>query len=190
MLRKVAILIVASLMIGVVAAQESEQKVLHIAENDFGKVWANITLTIQRGAEPYLPMVIAVQNKSSKNVTVSRESIWLTDLEGIVYVMPTVKELRKNYNKVGIDYRMISYGGIPWEGWYRNRRLAQSNFFPNLQASRGNTTIDHITLRKGHAMVDLLYFERPRGLAFNRPFFLDVHPKGWEIPIRLRLVLS
>ena len=101
------------LMISIVAAQESEQKVLHIAENDSGKVWANLTLTVQRGSEPYLPIVVAVQNKSSKNVVVTRESLWLTDLEGIVYFMPTVRELRQNYNKVGLDYVSCSPYRVP-----------------------------------------------------------------------------
>jgi hypothetical protein len=38
-------------------------------------------------------------------------------------------------------------------------------------------------------MVNLLYFERPRNLQAGRPFFLAVHPEGWEIPIRIRLVI-
>ena len=60
-----------------------------------------------------------------------------------------------------------------------------------LRASSGNTTMDRVTLRQRHAMADLFYFERPRNLSLNRPFFLDIHPKkGWEIPIRLRIVLN
>jgi hypothetical protein len=89
-----------------------------------------------------------------------------------------------------MDYRMVSYAGIPWENWRWNRRLESSSFFPNLRSSRGNTVRDRVTLRHRHAMVDLLYFERPRNLELGRPFFLVVHPKGWEVPIRIRLVIS
>ena len=189
MFRPITLLVAIGLSFGAVVAQEPAQKILFIAENDFGKVWANLSLTHQRVTEPYIAMVVAVQNISSKQATITRDRIWLTDLEGLVYSMPSVKELRKNYSKIGMDYRMVSFGGIPWEGWSWNRRLAQANFFPDLRATRGNTTKDHITLRKSHAMVDLLYFERPRGLSIDRPFFLEVHPKGWEEPIRVRLVL-
>jgi len=171
-------------------AQESEPvQVLFIAENEAGKVWVNTTLTLQRTSEPYLPMVVAVQNLQQKNINLDRTSIWLSDLDGVIYVMPKVKEFRKNYKKSNIDYRMVSYGGIPWEGWRWNRRLEPANFFPDLRASSGNTTRDRITLRKRHAIVNLLYFERPRNLQPGKPFFLVVHAEGWEAPIRLRLIL-
>ena len=192
MLRFLGILCAVAVAVGSVLAQESERtQVLFIAENDFGKVWVNTSLTLQRTNEPYLPMVVAVENLGVKSITLDRSSFWLTDLDGIVYVMPSVKEQRKNYAKTVIDYRMVSYAGIPWEGWRWNRKLEPANFFPNLRASSGNTTRDRMTLRQRHAIVDLLYFERPRNLSLNRPFFLDIHPKkGWEIPIRLRIVLN
>jgi hypothetical protein len=188
-------LLIATCIVGLavvaVWAQEAEPlQILFIAENELGKVWVNTSLTLQRTSEPYLPMVVAVQNLQQKNADLDRSSIWLADLEGIIYVMPTVKEFRKNYKKSNIDYRMVSYSGIPWEGWRWNRRLEPANFFPDLRATRGNTTRDRITLRKKHAIVNLLYFERPRNLQPDRPFFLVVHAEGWEAPIRLRLVLS
>ena len=192
MLRFFGFLCAVGVAVASVLAQEpSPTQILFIAENDFGKVWANTSLTIQRRSEAYLPIVVAVENKGTKPVTLDRSSFWLTDLDEIVYVMPTVKEQRKNYDKTVMDYRMISYAGIPWEGWRWNRRLELANFFPNLQARAGNTIMDRVTLRNRHAMVDLLYFERPRDMDLNRPFFLEIHAKkGWEIPIRLRIVLN
>ncbi len=192
MIRIFAVVCAVGVTVGAVLAQKpAPTQILFIVENDFGKVWANTSLTLQRTNEPYLPIAVAVENKGVKSVSLDRSSFFLTDLDGIVYVMPTVKEQRKNYSKTVIDYRMVSYAGIPWEGWRWNRRLEDANFFPNLRASSGNTTKDRVTLRQRHAMVDLLYFERPRNLSMNRPFFLDIHPKkGWEIPIRLRIVLN
>jgi len=192
MIRIFAVVCAVGVTVGAVLAQKpAPTQILFIVENDFGKVWANTSLTLQRTNEPYLPIVVAVENLSVKPVTFDRSSFFLTDLDGIVYVMPTVKEQRKNYSKTVIDYRMVSYAGIPWEGWRWNRRLEDANFFPNLRASSGNTTKDRVTLRQRHAMADLLYFERPRNLSLNRPFFLDIHPKkGWEVPIRLRIVLK
>jgi hypothetical protein len=184
-------IVLAGVVSRVVAQDEREpQRVLFIAENDAGKVWANLTLTIQRTGEPYLPIVVAVENYSEKSVTLGRGSFWLNDLDDIIYVLPTIKEIRKNYEKSVMDSRMVSYAGIPWEGWRWNRRLESSNFFPDLRSTRGNTVMDRVTLRQRHAMVDLLYFERPRNMEIGKPFFLNVHPKGWEVPIRIRLVIS
>jgi hypothetical protein len=179
---------------GLTAAQEEpeqeQQRVLFIAENDAGKVWANLTLTLQRTAEPYLPMVLAVENLQRKSITINRESFWLSDLDDIFYFVPSVKEVRQNYDKIVMDYRMVSYAGIPWENWRWTNRLERANFFPDLRSTRGSTVRDHLTLRQRHAMVNLLYFERPRSLQRGRPFFLTVHPKGWEIPIRIRLIIT
>jgi hypothetical protein len=185
-------LLASAVFAGSLLAQErqEEQRLLFIAENEDGKVWANLTLTIQRTTEPYLPMVVAVENQTEKPATFNRESFWLNDLDDIIYTLPTVKELRKSYDKAVMDYRMVSYAGIPWENWRWNRRLEMSNFFPDLRASRGTTVRDQITLRQRHAMVDLLYFERPRNLGRGRPIFLNVRGKNWEIPIRIRLVFQ
>jgi len=191
MTRSITVCCAVALIAGGIWAQEPEPtQLLFIAENQIGKVWVNVTLTLQRTSEPYLPIVVAVQNLRQENIKLDRTSIWLNDLEGVIYVMPTVKEYRKNYKRSSIDYRMVSYGGIPWEGWRWNGRLEPANFFPDLRASRGNTTRDRVTLRHRHAFVNLLYFERPRNLQPNKPFFLVVHAEGWEEPIRLRIVLS
>jgi hypothetical protein len=180
------------LAVGAVLAQEETepQQVLFIAGNNSGKVWANITLTLQRTTEPYLPIVVAVENLGKKTITLDRESFWLSDLDEIIYFMPAVKEVRKSYDKTVMDYRMVSYAGIPWENWRWGGRLEPANFFPDLGATRGNTVRDRLTLRHRHAMVNLLYFERPRNLENGRPFFLAVHAKGWEVPIRIRFVIS
>jgi hypothetical protein len=189
----VAVLAVVLLTVDAGVAQEQQTpRFLFIAENENGKVWANVTLTQQRTAEPYLPMVVAVENLQKKSITLDRESFYLSDLDEIVYIVPSVKEVRKNYDKTVMDYRTVSWAGIPWENWRYTRRLERSNFFPDLRASSaGNTVLDRVTLRQRHAMVSLFYFEKPRNLAPGKPFFLVVQPKkGWEIPIRMRIVLS
>lgn len=165
-------------------------RVLFIAEDDQGKVWANLGLILRDSSGAYLPMVIGVQNKSDSEIKLKRESFWLEDLDGIVYAMPSVKNWRKHSKRIVLDRRLMNTGGIPWEVWWTGRRFAQSNFFPDLRPTRGNTTLDNVSLRQGFGMVDLMYFERLRQVEIRRPFFLTVHPKGWERPIRLRLYLS
>lgn len=180
------------LAVAAALAQEGDDpgKILFIAEDNQGKVWANLSLTGQRVSEPYLPMVIGVQNGSSAKLKLTRESFWLSDLEGVIYSVPSVKEWRKNYDHASLDRRLLTTGGIPWEVWARSGRFASTNFFPDLTASRGATTRDVVTLRRGFGMADLFYFERPRTLAPGRPFFLAVLGEGWEEPIRLRLYIS
>jgi hypothetical protein len=165
-------------------------RILFIGEDNQGKVWANLSLTLAQQSEPYLPMVVGVQNKSSDVVKLDRDSFYLTDLDGIVYPIPSVRDWRKNYDRIVIDRRMMNTGGIPWEVWWRSRKFSPSNFFPDLRATRGNTTQDSISLRTGFGMVDLMYFERLRTPEIGKPFFLTVRAEGWEVPITLRLFLS
>ena len=190
--RSILLATVGLLAVVAVVAQEGDEpgRILFIAENDQGTVWANLSLTGQRNAEPYLPMVIGVQNQSSAKLKLTRESFWLSDLEGVIYTVPSVKEWRNNYDHASLDRRLLTTGGIPWEVWARSGRFASTNFFPDLRASRGATTRDVVTLRRGFGMADLLYFERPRTLEPGRPFFLAVQGEGWEEPIRLRLYIS
>jgi hypothetical protein len=190
--RYLVILCLAGFIVSLAAGQDGadEPKVLFIASDEQGTVWANVSLALQNRSDAYIPMVVGVQNNSSQEIRLTRESFYLTDMDGVVYSMPTVKQWRKNYDRIVIDRRLLSTGGIPWEVWYRGERLARSNFFPDLRARRGNTTISSIVLRNGYGMVDLMYFEQLRDNQMGRPFILTVAPEGWETPIRLRLYLS
>ncbi len=187
-----AILLIAMCVtaVAVIAQESGAPRVLYIAEDEQGKVWANLTLTRQRTEEPYLPIVIGVQNLGKKDINLNRDTFWLDDFDGLIYTMPTVSEWRKNYGRIVIDRRMMTTGGIPWEVWYRTGKFGQTNFFPDLNSRRGNTTRDSVFLRRGHGMVDLLYFERPRNFEMGKPFFLNVQPKRWEVPIRMRLIVG
>ncbi len=180
------------LAFGVAVAQDrdDEARVLFIASDDQGTVWANLSLALQNRSDAYLPMVVGVQNNSPNEVKLTRESFHLTDMDDVVYSMPTIKQWRKGYRRIVIDRRLLSTGGIPWEVWYQSGRLARSNFFPDLTGGRGNTAINTINLRNGYGMVDLLYFEQLREKQAERPFILTVRPEGWEVPINLRLYLN
>jgi hypothetical protein len=104
--------------------------------------------------------------------------------------MPTLRELRSGYGKRRLDTRAVSAAGIPWEVWRRDRRLVESNFFPELTSGRRAIVIDELTLGRGDAMVDLLYFARPPALAAETPFILEVRAIGWQAPLRLAILLG
>jgi hypothetical protein len=110
--------------------------------------------------------------------------------DGTRYPLAELKEVRSEYDLFAADHRIASTAGIPVEVWARQRRLREINLFPDIRLSRRPTVIDSATLMQGDGVFDLLYFVTPRGLAPGRPFLLEVWPRDWEIPMRLRLVLG
>jgi len=175
---------------GAAPAADRPGRIVFQAESALGEVWANVGLTRQRLDQDYVPMVVLVANRSREPVIVDRDAIRLVGPDGGRYPMPTLHELRKGYSKTGLDGRAVSGAGIPYEVWQQNRRLIESNFFPNLSTDRRGIVVDEVTLPTGAAMIDLLYFAKPRGLAPGQPFMLEVQPIGWEAPIRLGIVLE
>ncbi len=158
--------------------------------NEIGEVWANVGLTGRRLDEDYIPMVVAVVNRSPQPARLDRDAFRLIGPDGVRYPLPTLRELRSGYRKRRLDTRAVSAAGIPWEVWRRDRRLVESNFFPELTSGRRAIVIDELTLAQGDAMVDLLYFARPPGLAVGSSFILEVHALGWKAPLRLAIVLG
>lgn len=182
----VLVLTLALIAGGSASAEDSPApRLVFSGGNELGEVWANIGLTIQRLDEDYLPMVVMIVNRDRDPVLIDRDAVRLVGPDGLRYPMPTLKELRKNYNRFGLDGRAVSGAGIPWEVWQRNRRLLESNFFPNTLTDRRAIVVDEVTLPPGYALIDLVYFARPRGLARGTSFVLEVHGLGWEAPVRL-----
>jgi hypothetical protein len=188
------IVIVASLATVVGAAsspaQDEPRRVVFSGGNSMGELWANVGLTVLRLDEDYIPMVVAVVNRARNAVVVDRDSIRLVTRNGERFPMPTLKELRKGYRRSSIDARTASGAGIPYLVWRSERRLMESNFFPNLQTSRRAIAVDEITLAPGYALLDLVYFAKPPGLQPGEPLLLEVQADGWEAPVRLGIVLN
>jgi len=168
----------------------AEGRVVFSERSEAGQLWANLSVTYQRLGEPYLPMVIGVQNLGGETLRLDRASFSLIGPDGRRFPMADLKELRRSYDKGSIDRRIATANGIPVDVWARQRRLRESNFFPDMSQSRRTTVIDRVTLARGDGTVDLIYFEMPSALALGAPFVLEVQPEGWEIPLRLRLVLG
>ena len=187
-MRTPMIVLLVALAAGLVLA--SDGQIVFSERSQTGQLWANLSLTYQRLGEPYLPIVVGVQNLSAEPLELNRASFWLLGPDGRRFPMADLKTLRKNYEKSTIDRRIMTTSGIPADVWYRQRRLRESNFFPDVSQARRNTVIDRVTLRRGDGTVDLIYFEAPTGLALGTPFVLEVLPEGWEAPLRLRLLLG
>jgi hypothetical protein len=173
-----------------VAEEQPQKRVVFTGGNDLGEAWANVALTRQRLGESYLPMVVMIVNHSRGSITIDRDAIRLVAGDGKRYPMPTLKELRKNYGKFNFDRRAVSATGIPYEVWQRDRRLIDSNFFPQISVSRGAIAIDEVTLPPSYAMIDLVYFAKPSGLRRGDPFLVEIQPIGWDSPVVLGIVLD
>ena len=169
-------------LLGILAAGlalASDGQIVFSERSEVGQLWANLSLTYLRVGEPYLPMVIGVQNLSGESLELNRASFRLIGPDGRRFAMADLKTLRKSYEKSTLDRRIMTTNGIPADVWSRQRRLRESNFFPDMSQARRNTVIDRVGLRRGDGMVDLIYFEAPTGLALGTPFVLEVLPEGW-----------
>ena len=172
------------------AAVPQDRQFVFSDKSGSGQLWANLTLTYLRIGEPYLPMVIGVQNFSKRTARLNFESFQLIGPDGSRYPLADLKTLRREYERFSQDHRIVSSAGIPIDVWIRQRRYRESNFFPDFGVSRRPTVIDSVSLGRSDGTADLLYFIAPPDLAPGRPFLLEVRPEGWEVPLRLRLVLS
>jgi hypothetical protein len=180
-------------LLGVVAAAvaaATDGQVVFSERSEVGQLWANLSVSFQRLDEPYLPMVIGVQNLAGETLRLGRDSFILIGPDGRRFPMADLRELRRSYDKASMDRRIATANGIPVDVWARQRRLRESNFFPDVSQSRRTTVINRVTLSRGDGTFDLIYFEMPAGLAPGAPFLLEVLPEGWTVPLRLRLVLS
>jgi len=175
----------------VLASQdEAPRRLVFSGGNELGELWVNTSLTRQRLDEDYIPMVVAIVNRSRETVTVDRDAVRLIGPDGSRYPMPTVKELREGYGRSSLDARMVSGAGIPYEVWQRERHLMDSNFFPFLMSGRRAIVIDEVNLAPGYAMIDILYFAKPDRLQLGEPLLLEVRAVGWAAPVRLGIVLN
>ena len=184
-----AVLSTLLLLAAAVAAAQGG-RIVFSEQSAAGQLWANLSLTAQRMGEPYLPMVVGVQNLGKRAITLDRSSFRLIGPDGRRYPMADLKTLRESYDKGRMDRRIASAAGIPIELWARQRNLRESNFFPDVGLSRRPTVIDRVSLGRRDGMVDLVYFVAPPGLAAGVPFALEVQPREEGAPMRLRLMLQ
>jgi hypothetical protein len=180
----------AAACLAAVMAGAQDGRVVFSEKSEAGQLWANLSLTSLRVHEPYLPMVIGVQNMSERSAVLDRSSFRLIGPDGNRYPMAELKAFREGYDKGSLDRRIASASGIPIDIWARQRSLRESNFFPDVGLSRRPTVINKVTLGRRDGLADLVYFVTPPGLAPGQPFILEVQPSNWPAPLRLRLMLS
>lgn len=169
-------------------AAAADPQLVFSGENRLGAAFANVSLTRLRVDEPFLPIVVGLQNLSSDAATVDRDTFRLIGPDRVRYPLAEIKDVRKGYKRGRIDQRLASAAGIPMDVWYRQGRLREANFFPSLGS--GSTVVDRISLRHNDGIVDLLYFPTPHGLALGQPLLLEFALAEWEAPLQLLIRLD
>ncbi len=185
MVMVVALLLVTAVVVSPASAgskRAASQATVFKAETPEGQVWVDVDLTRHRTSEPYVPVVVAVSNRSEKTATFDRSSFTMEGADGEKVAMASIDAVRKDYGKLNFDMSMIRVYGLPIGTWLSENRLVPSNFFPVLGMGSG-VAIDHVEVPSLFWMVDVLYFKTPEGLAKGQDVKLIVHPKGWKSPV-------
>lgn len=170
------------------AAKEKPPVMVFTNDGPQGKVWVNVDLTRRRLKEPYVPMIVAILNNSSKTIVLDRTTLRLIDPQGQAVHMASIQEIRANYSKLNFDWRTLNAQGMPFGTRLGADRYVESRFFPNM-SGRGSTKVDRVQIPPSYWTVDLFYFKRPVGLAEGRPVVLEAAPEAWEQPIRVTIQL-
>lgn len=183
------VLIVSALVSGSLVAADGKPPVM-VFTNDGpqGKIWVNVDLTRQRLDQPYVPMIVAILNNAAKPIMLDRSSFHLIGPDGRKAPMATIQEIRKNYKKLNFDWRTFNAQGMPFGTRLSPEYYVQSRFFPSM-TDGGSIKVDRLQIPPSYWTVDLLYFERPSGLAEGRPVVLEAAPRGWEKPILVTIQL-
>jgi hypothetical protein len=153
-------------------------------KSDQGQVWVSSTLARQRMEESFIPLVVAVYNRESRSLELTRSSFVLVDSAGTRYPMPEIPELREGYSKVNFDLDTLVVFGIPFGTRLQEDRYMPANFFPATKLNQG-VKIDSLYLPRLYWTVDLLYFRRPLKLAQGSKLTLEVSGEGWKEPLRV-----
>ncbi len=169
------------------ATAGSKTKTIFTAKTNEGQVWVSVDIALHRTKEAFIPLAVAVYNRSRSSVVLNHDSFTLVGAGGVPLKMPTIPELRKRYTKQSFDLTMIRLYGMPFGTRLDLEYLVPSNFFPVVANGSEGVRIQRVELPQFYWTIDLLYFPRPAGFAKGQPVTLVVSPEGWDTPIRVKL---
>ena len=126
--------------------------------------------------DAFIPLTVALVNKTLKPLSLDRESFMLVDpVSGKRYGLATVEEVRRqgrqDYDRKLSDTEHLISKLQPFT-------RADANFFPST-----SVVIDHVELHQFMYLFDTLYFPRPEGDLLGKRFELHVNSRGLEQPL-------
>ena len=129
-----------------------------------------------REKNDFVPLPIAVLNKSLPSLTLTRESFTLVDSSGRRYAMATVAEGRSIGGLTRIDFQMARNFFEVIQTTYAGWNYEHAVFFPNTLDSpayaRRGLLRDRVELATRSWTTDMLYFPHPQGKLTNQRFEL------------------
>lgn len=185
------VLVVGLVMTGLSCAsgeKAGRTRTVFDTRSDQGQVWVSVTLARQRSEEVFLPLVVAIYNRSARSVKLDRGSFVLVDANGHRFGMPEIPEFREGYPRVNFDLSTVVVHGIPFGTRLQEDRFIPANFFPATKLGQG-VKIDTVFVPRLYWTVDLLYFARPTGLAQGETVTLEVRGEGWSEPMRVLITI-
>jgi hypothetical protein len=139
--------------------------------------------------DPFIPISVALANKTGTPLQIHRESFTLVDpVSGARYGLAGVEEVRRQ-GKMLYDLRLNDqeHLGMKLDGLHRAEayfygveRLATRGFGEDI---RQRLVIDNVELHSFQYILDTLYFPRPEGELLGRTFELHVNSKGLQQPL-------
>lgn len=148
----------------------------YIEEGNLMSIAVDAQAASHREKQPFIPLAVAVGNRTMDRLTINRESFTLVDEEGNRYPLATVAEARKLGNLATADYRISEQFFESISTNYMNYRLQNGTFFPLLTGStttggRG-TVVEKVEMTDQMWFVDMLYFPHPKGDIMGKRFEL------------------
>jgi hypothetical protein len=139
--------------------------------------------TRNREADAYIPLEIALANRSLKELTITRESFTLVDEQGNRYPCAGPKELQENYEYLDMDHSLAELEDIVFNRFaaftrYPSKFSPTRSLSPNPFAS--NLVRDTVVLPKFGYITDFIYFPKPKTGVLNHKF--DLFLTAPELP--------
>jgi hypothetical protein len=145
----------------------------YLEEGNLVALSADVSAALRRESSPYIPVAVAIANKSVRRLTLGRESFTLVDAEGNRYPLAAVKGARDA--KVASDYEVSRLFFEIVSTSYRGYVYVPCSFFPpSLRDPLRRRPIvqDHVELETRMWTADMLYFPHPKGAVAGRQFEL------------------
>ncbi len=162
-----------------------------LEETDHVTFAVDTEATRYREDKPFVPFAVAVANKGTPRLTITRKSFVLVDEEGNEYRMASIPEVKKLASLVIYDLKLSSGFLSAFFTRYSSWPRVPAVFFP-LQVTEGEyqsraIVRDRIELHPQSWMFDVIYFPHPKGKLVGESFTVRFQTVEMRQPIEVRV---
>ena len=193
-----ALLFLGSVMIGCITTSKYAERDVsgldrrldsftYMEEGDLITLCVSTYATRFHEEDKYIPVEIAVANRSLNNLTLTRESFTLIDEAGNRYSLVPSKELLENYDKQDFDRRFGHILSVVL-GKFDLYQPVDSNFEPERMSAR--IVYDKVELPKFSWTADMLYFDKPKTGLKGKKFELFLTAKELAEPVFVKFMVE